>query len=32
MTFHNDRAIAVYRIRNDGMLKRMKRWPALIDA
>jgi hypothetical protein len=24
-------ALAVYRVRNDGMLKRMKRWPVAID-
>ena len=23
--------LAVYRVRNDGMLKRMKRWPASLD-
>jgi hypothetical protein len=23
--------LAVYRIRNDGMLKRLKRWPAELD-
>jgi hypothetical protein len=29
---HNIRGVlAVYRVRNDGMLKRLKRWPAEID-
>jgi hypothetical protein len=23
--------MAVYRVRNDGMLKRLKRWPSVID-
>jgi hypothetical protein len=27
----NARDLAVYRVRNDGMLKRMKRWPVAID-
>lgn len=29
---NGQRELAVYRVRNDGMLKRLKRWPsALID-
>ena len=27
-----DRAMAVYRVRNDGMLKRLRRWPAALDS
>jgi len=27
-----NRVLAVYRVRNDGMLKRLKRWPADIAA
>ena len=26
-----DRVLAVYRVRNDGLLKRLRRWPAEVD-
>jgi len=41
LVFHNDKAyvalrngsdtLAVYRVRNDGMLKRLRRWPAAVE-
>lgn len=27
----SDRMLAVYRVRSDGMLKRLKRWPAQLE-
>jgi hypothetical protein len=29
--FNASRTLAVYRVRNDGMLKRLRRWPAVLD-
>lgn len=28
---NNDQTLAVYRVRNDGQLKGLKRWPAALD-